>query len=287
MSARPSLRDLLTQPLVAQAVGARDGLTAKQVAAAGFQALWLSSFELSAIRALPDVGLLTLTECLEAVLNVVSATDLPLLVDGDTGFGGARNLARTVELLERAGASGLCIEDKQFPKRNSFLERGQHLEVAEEFSARLEVACRVRQSHDFVIVARCEAFIAGVGLREALRRCHLYVDSGADAILIHSRSRTPAEIELFLGAWQGRAPVVVVPTTFDGWSVNEAAAAGVSMVIYANQTLRAAVHATERVLRRIYEGGSADSAGEDLATMGSIFELTDLARWDRLEPRNG
>ncbi len=282
MPSELTLRRLLAEPGLVRAVGARDGLTARLVAAAGFDALWLSSLELSAARALPDMGLLTLTECVDAVRIVSEATSLPLLVDCDTGFGGAKNVARTVAQLEAAGASGMCIEDKVFPKRNSFLDSGHVLERAEEFAGRLRLARQVRRNEEFVIVARCEAYIAGLGRDEVLRRCHLYVDGGADAVLVHSKASTSDEVEHFLRGWGGRAPVVVVPTTYGSWTVADAQAAGVSMAIYANQTLRASVAATEKVLQAMFESGTADSSSVELSSVKRIFELTDVEHWDQL-----
>ncbi|MFE4856389.1 isocitrate lyase/phosphoenolpyruvate mutase family protein [Streptomyces sp. NPDC056670] len=273
-------RELLERPETARLVGCRDALTALLIEEAGFDGLWASSFEISASRGLPDLGLLTMAELLEASSHANQATGLPLLADCDTGFGGKINVVRTVQQFEAADIAGVCFEDKLFPKRNSFLRGGQDLEAAEEFAGRVEAAVRARRSADFTVVARVEALIAGRGLDEALRRAHLYADAGADAILIHSKQSTPAEIVEFLQAWRARTPIVVVPTTYPHWDLKEAQAAGVSMVIYANHTLRASVSAMRDVLGEIQlHGGTAGVEGS-ITSMKELFGLTRVSRWE-------
>ncbi|MER5557147.1 MULTISPECIES: isocitrate lyase/phosphoenolpyruvate mutase family protein [unclassified Streptomyces] len=273
-------RELLERPETARIVGCRDALTALLIEEAGFDGLWASSFEISASRGLPDLGLLTMAELLEASSHANQTTGLPLLADCDTGFGGKINVVRTVQQFESADIAGVCFEDKLFPKRNSFLRGGQDLEAAEEFAGRIEAGVRARRNPDFTVVARVEALIAGRGLEEALRRAHLYADAGADAILIHSKKSTPAEIVEFLQAWQARTPIVVVPTTYPHWDLAEARAAGVSMVIYANHTLRASVSAMRDVLSEIQlHGGTAGVEGS-ITSMKELFGLTRVSRWE-------
>jgi phosphoenolpyruvate phosphomutase len=280
MSKCARLRELLHAPGTARLVGARDALTARLVEEAGFDGVWVSGFELSAARALPDLGLLTMSECLDAAVHIGAATMLPLLADCDTGFGGAINLARTVRQYETAGVAGICVEDKILPKRNSYLGGDQALEDPDVFAHRIEAAVRNRCDEDFTIIARCEALIAGQGMDEALRRAHRYVDAGADALLIHSKRRDPGEVVDFTRRWRGRAPVVAVPTTYHRWSLAEAQEAGVSLIIYANQTLRACVLATRNVLSEIQLRGDASTAEESIAPVKEIFNLTRTAEWE-------
>ncbi|MEU7474438.1 isocitrate lyase/phosphoenolpyruvate mutase family protein [Lentzea sp. NPDC042327] len=280
MTKAAELRELLTRPAVSRIVGARDPLTARMVEEAGFDGVWVSSFELSATRALPDLGLLTMTECLDAAALIDGATVLPSLVDCDTGFGTAINLVRVVRLCEAAGIAGICVEDKVFPKRNSYLDGGQVLEDPDAFAQRVEAAVRSRRDQDFTVVARCEALIAGAGMDEAVRRAHHYVDAGADAVLVHSKRREPDEIVEFLHRWRRRAPVVVVPTTYYRWSLAEAQDAGVSLVIYANQALRASVLAVRTVLSEIHLRGDAATAEDSIAPVKEVFALTRTAEWE-------
>jgi phosphoenolpyruvate phosphomutase len=280
MSKAACLRELLTRSSTARFVGARDALTARLVEEAGFDGIWVSSFELSATRALPDLGLLTMSECLDAAIHIGEGTSLPLLADCDTGFGGAINMARVVRQYETAGIGGVCVEDKVLPKRNSYLDGDQALEDADVFAHRIEAATRNRSDKDFCVIARCEALIAGRGMDEALRRAHQYVDAGADGLLIHSKRRDPSEVIEFLRRWQSRAPVVAVPTTYNRWSITEAQQLGVSMVIYANQTLRASVLAIRNVLSEIRVRGDSSVAEESIAPVKEIFDLTRAAEWE-------
>lgn len=280
MSKAAALRELLTRPGTARFVGARDALTARLVEEAGFDGVWVSGFELSATRALPDLGLLTMSECLAAATHIDEATTLPLLADCDTGFGGAINLALTVRRYEAAGIAGICVEDKVSPKRNSYLDGDQPLEDPDVFAHRVEAAVRNRSGRDFTVVARCEALIAGRGMDDALSRAHRYVDAGADALLIHSKRSDPGEVVEFLDRWHGRAPVVAVPTTYHRWSLAEAQAAGVALIIYANHALRASVLATRNVLSDIHLRGDAGTAEESIATVKEIFDLTRAAEWE-------
>lgn len=283
MTAAGALRDILHRESIATAVGARDALTARIVERTGFDALWLSSFELAASRGLPDIGLLTMNDSLDAAIQVQAGSSLPLLVDCDTGFGGLRNFVRTVERFASSGVAGVCVEDKTFPKRNSFLGGRQELADARDFTRRIAAAKAEVGSDGIVLVARTEALIAGHGMPAALDRASRYADGGADAVLIHSKSPDASEIIEFMARWSHPVPVVIVPTTYDGWPLKAAAETGVSLVIYANQALRASIQATFEVLQGITAAGEAESLTDQMASMASIFELTDVARWDRMD----
>ncbi len=170
--------------------------------------------------------------------------DIPILLDGDTGFGNFNNARRLIKKLEQRGVAGVCLEDKIVPKRNSLLEDGrQELAKIDEFAKKIMACKDTAKDPDFVVVARVEAFIAGWGLEEALKRSEAYVEAGADAILMHSKLGESSEIEAFMKVWNKRSPVIIVPTkyyttptdTFRGWGVNA--------VIWANHNLRASVQA--------------------------------------------
>lgn len=274
------LRTILHAEPVARAASARDGLTGKLVEEAGFDAVWVSSLELSAARGLPDIGLLTMTECLQAASSIRASTSLPVLVDCDTGYGGTRNMVRAVREFETIGVAGICVEDKIFPKRNSLLDRGQILDDEKAFADRIAAAKQAQAERDFVLVARTEAFIAGAGLEEALSRARAYEAAGADSILVHSKLTTPEQIIEFARYWNSSTPVVIVPTTYSGWHASEAGEAGVSMMIYANHTLRASITATRTVLSHIIEQGRLTSTS-GMAPMSDVFALTGANDWER------
>lgn len=137
------------------------------------------------------------------------------MADIDTGFGNAMNVIHTVRKFEDAGAAAVCMEDKRFPKDTSLLPSGrQELVSAEEFSGKVRAAIDARRNKDLMVIARTEALIAGLGEDEALDRAHAYEDAGADCILVHSKSKEPAEILSFIEKWDGEAPLVLVPTNY-------------------------------------------------------------------------
>jgi phosphoenolpyruvate phosphomutase len=277
------LRQMFDSDEMVYTVGAHNGLGAALAARAGFHAVWASSFEISAARALPDAGLLGMSDFLEAARQINDVCPLPVIADCDTGFGNELNMAHTIRQFEAAGVAAVCIEDKVFPKLNSFAGRRQHLVPVEEFQRKIRVAKLVQESFDTIVIARTEALIAGEGLVEALSRAHAYADAGADAVLIHSKSKSPEEVESFLAAWQRRVPAVVVPTTYHSWSAREAHERGASMVIYANQGLRASVAAMSRALTVIRNEGSSDPLESEIATVKEIFALQGLDEWMALE----
>src|SRR5882724_3683861 len=153
------------------AAGAHDALSAKLAEEAGFDAIWASGFGISAVQAVPDANILTLTETLEAVRHIVDAVRIPVVADCDNGYGNAINVMRTASEFERAGAAGICIADNEFPKRCSFYSGVRRdLVPVEEHARNIEAATSSRQDPGFAIIARTEALIAGLGLEEALQR---------------------------------------------------------------------------------------------------------------------
>jgi phosphoenolpyruvate phosphomutase len=277
------LRRRLAEPSVIRVAGAHDALSALVAEEVGFDAVWASSLAISAARGLPDMSLLSMTDYLQAAGYIDDVCGLPVIADCDTGFGNTLNVAYMVRQYEAAGIAAVCIEDKVFPKRNSFVETDQLLESATVFARKIEIAKQTQRDDDFLVIARTEALIAGAGIDEALCRAHGYVDAGADAILMHSKSREPDEIVAFLEQWEGRAPVVVVPTTYYSWHVSDAAKAGVAVVIYANQALRAAVCSMRNALHQVLDAGSSVPIEKEIAPMADIFRLQRVDEWLALE----
>src|SRR5437588_1044686 len=160
--------------------GVFNALVARMAERTGFRAVYLSGAALSASFGVPDVGLVTLSEFVDAARTITQATSLPLLCDADTGFGEALNVERTVRLFENAGVAGIHLEDQELPKRCGHLS-GKHLVEPEAMAAKVRAAKAARSSHDFVIIARTDA--RGVtGFDDAVRRAKLYLQAGADAI---------------------------------------------------------------------------------------------------------
>jgi phosphoenolpyruvate phosphomutase len=259
--------------------GAHDGLSARLAAEAGFDAVWASGLEISAAHGVPDVSLLGLAEYLAGATTMHNAVSVPVVADCDTGFGGTLNAAYTMMRYEAAGIAAVCIEDKVFPKRNSFVLSGHELLDAKEFCQKLAAAKEARLFADTVLIARTESFVCGFGVEEALSRCHQYVDAGADAVLVHSKSVESAEVISFTREWHRRAPVVLVPTTYPNFSVAQAQEAGVAMVIYANQGIRATVRAVRATWASVLADGSTTQVEPNIATVREIFDISGMDEW--------
>jgi phosphonopyruvate hydrolase len=266
-------------------MGARDALEAKLIEEAGFDFVWSSSLGISAAYGVPDASLVSMTQYLQAARAMREQVDVPVLADCDTGYGNERNAAYAVKLFEEAGIAGVCFEDKSFPKENSLLPDGrQGLEDMEEFARKIESSVEARESSDFVVVARVEALIAGWGMEEALRRSRAYEEAGADLILIHSRSTSPDEIVDFANAWDGRIPLVLVPTLYPTLTERKIRALGkVRLVIYANQALRAAVRAQQELLSEIRRAGGIHTVESFMVPLARIFEIQGAQK--KMSPR--
>jgi phosphoenolpyruvate phosphomutase len=277
---RSRFRDAVgsTGPVVM--VGAHDAMSAKLIEAHGFDAVWVSGLGVSTMaHALPDLNLITMTEALDAAIRIDSATTLPVIADCDNGYGGLSNVVRTVREYERAGITGICIEDNLFPKRNS-LYRGEsrrELIPADEQARRIAAGKRAQDGDGFFVIARVEALIAGHGVEDACARADAYAEAGADAILMHSRDKTLGEIEEFLAAWRGlgKIPLVAVPTLFPTYSATQLNEKGFDVIILANQPMRAAVRAMEETLKTMAEHGTAASVDPSIAPVDHIFELVE------------
>lgn len=280
------LRRQLDRPGPVLVLGAHDALSAKLAEEAGFDAIWASGFGISATNALPDANILTMTETLEAVRRVSAAVLIPVIADCDNGFGNAINVMRTVAEYERAGVAGICIEDNIFPKRCSFYPGvRRELVPAEEHARKIQAAKAARSDREFVVIARTEALIAGWGKQEALKRARMYAEAGADAILVHSKSSSFAELRDFAAAWDRPCPLVAVPTTYADTTAAELAAAGFKMVIFANQALRAAVAAMRQTLHALKREGCPASVEDRIAPLEDIYALVGLSELQANEQR--
>src|SRR5215467_5744080 len=188
------LLPLLRGSGIVLAGGAHDALSARLVEEAGFGAIWASGFGISAVQAVPDANILTLTETLDAVRRIVDAVGVPVIADCDNGYGNAINVLRTAAEFERAGAAGICIEDNEFPKRCSFYAGVRRdLVTVEEHARKVEAATAARRDPRFLVIARTEALIVGMGMDETMTRARLYAEAGADAVLVHSKAKDFAE----------------------------------------------------------------------------------------------
>jgi phosphoenolpyruvate phosphomutase len=276
---RARLREGLAGASPVVAVGAHDAMSARLIDSFGFDAVWVSGFGVSAMAyGMPDLNVITMTETLDATRRIEGVTGLPVIVDCDNGYGGFGNVVRTVIEFDRAGVAAVCIEDNLFPKRNSLYQGESRRELIDtkEQARRLRAAKAAQESPSFVLIARVEALIAGHGVEAAIERAVAYSEAGADAILIHSKDKSLSEIEGFLSAWRDTGittPLVAVPTLFPDYTANELSDKGFSLVILANQPMRAAVQAMEETLQRLKEEGKPAAADPHIAKVNHIFDL--------------
>ena len=268
------LRDLIESPELEFLLEAHNGISAKLVQQAGFKGIWASGLAMSAQFCVRDSNEASWTQVVDMLEFMSDATDIPILLDGDTGYGNFNNMRRLVRKLEQRGIAGVCIEDKEFPKTNSFIDSGkQALADINEFCGKIRAGKDSRQDPDFCIVARVEALIAGWGMDEALKRASAYCEAGADAILIHSRLARPDEILAFAEAWDRACPLVIVPTKYYSTPVDVFRKAGISLVIWANQMIRASVRAMENTSREIFEQQSLVDVEDLITDVDDIFRL--------------
>lgn len=286
------LRDLLARPELTVLMEAHNGLSARLAQEAGFEAIWGSGLSISSALGVRDSNEASWTQVLEVLEFMADATELPILLDGDTGYGNFNNVRRLVRKLEQRNVAGVCLEDKLFPKTNSFIDgRRQPLAEIDEFCGKLRAAKDTQSDADFVVVARTEAFIAGWGVEEALLRATAYVEAGADAILVHSARRDGDEIREFAAQWSGAAPLVIVPTAYPSEPLEGFVEAGVANVIFANQALRTVVTALQENLGALRESLDLMSVEGRIAPVSEVFRLQDAHELreseERYLPRRG
>jgi len=275
MNKNKALRTALTDRKLFPVMSAHNPLAAKLAEEAGFSGIWGSGFELSASFAVPDANILSMGTHLEMMRAIARSVSIPLIADVDTGFGNAVNVSYIVPQYEAAGVSAIVMEDKTFPKDTSLRAEGrQELVRIEEFQGKLAAAAAARKDEDFVVIARTEALIAGMGQQEAIQRGLAYEEAGADALLIHSKQKMPDEVLAFIKAWPGKLPLVLVPTSYPQLTEADIATLGkVAIVIYGNHAIRAAVHGMRTVFARIRKDGGIREVDKILPSVNEIIVL--------------
>ena len=267
-------RALLHDPALTFVMEAHNGLSARIVEETGFEAIWASGLTISASLGVRDNNEASWTQVLEILEFMSDATTVPILVDGDTGYGNFNNFRRLVRKLCARQIAAVCIEDKLFPKTNSFIGSAQPLAEIDEFCGKIKAGKDSQPDDDFSVIARVEALVSGWGADEALRRAEAYHAAGADAILIHSKSSKPDEVLAFAREWGNRAPLVIVPTMYYATPTQWFRDANISTIIWANHNLRAAMTAMQGISRHIFEQQSLVGVENDIAAVRDIFEIT-------------
>ena len=287
MTSKPAVLRVLLNSKLSILMEAHNGMSAKIVQEAGFSGIWASGFTMAAALGLRDANEASWTQVLNNVELIADAVDIPVLMDGDTGFGNFNNVRRLVRKLEQRGIAGVCLEDKSFPKANSFSAARHDLVSIPEFAGKIRAACDHRIDRDFCVVARTEALIGGATLIEALDRAAAYREAGADAILIHSKRPDAVEVLEFAERWRRRTPLLAVPTTYPTTSTDVLCRAGVTTVIWANHIFRGAVVAMRRIARQIHAQQSIAGIENDIASVNEILDLVDTNELLNAERRYG
>lgn len=266
-----ALRTLLDKGCTAMP-GAINALSAQLIEQLGFEAMYLSGAVLAnSVGGFPDVGLTTLTESESHSQAIARCTTIPIIADADTGYGEADNTARTLQVLEQAGISGIHLEDQVFPKRCGHLE-GKELLSTEDFCEKLQAAKAAKESDDFLLIARTDARSVE-GLDETIRRSNLYIEAGADAVFpeglrsVDEFSRVGQEVDTYLLANMtefGTTPYL---------TVNEFSELGYNMVIFPVTLQRIAMKAMELALREIKETGSNEGLLDRMQSRQELYDL--------------
>jgi len=269
-----AFRQLLHSDQLEFLMEAHNGLSARIVEEAGFRGIWAGGLCMSAQYGVRDSNEASWTQVLEMLEFMADASTVPILLDGDTGYGNFNNVRRLVHKLEQRGVAAVCIEDKLYPKTNSFIDGNkQELADVEEFCSRIKAGKDAQADDDFCIITRVEAFIAGLGLGEAMKRAEAYHAAGSDGILIHSALANPSEVLAFKKEWADRSPVVIVPTKYYSTPTDVFRQAGFSIAIWANHLLRAAIPAMQQCAAAVYREQSLKSVEDGIATVKEIFRL--------------
>jgi phosphoenolpyruvate phosphomutase len=278
------LKNLLHSPQVEFLMEAHNGISSRVVEDAGFKGIWGSGLTISASQGVRDNNEASWTQVLEIVEFMADAVSIPILLDADTGYGNFNNVRRLVRKLEQRAVAGACLEDKLFPKTNSFINgEAQPLADIAEFAGKIKAAKDTQSDPDFCIVARVEALIAGWGMGEAMRRAEAYYLAGADAILMHSKKSNADEIVTFMHEWGDTLPVVIVPTKYFSTPTQVFENAGVSLVIWANHLLRAAVRTMQEIAAQIFIERSVASFEDKITSVSEIFKLQNAGELAKAE----
>src|SRR5687768_6564970 len=280
-----ALRELLTSDAMGFLMEAHNGMSAKVAEEAGFEGLWGSGLSISASMGVRDNNEMSWTQVLDLLEFVGDATTIPLLLDGDTGYGNFNNMRRLVQKLETRDIAGVCIEDKLFPKTNSFIGDNQPLADMDEFCGKIKAAKDRQKDDDFVVVARLEGFIAGRGLKDVLTRAEAYQAAGADALLVHSKKSNPSDIDAFMAEWGKRLPIVIVPTKYYSTPTEHFRELGISLAIWANHNVRASIKAMRATSARIFADSSLINVEGTIATVADIFHLQGAGELESAEEK--
>jgi len=284
MRSTTRFKHLLAQKRALTLPGAANAMFARVVEDLGFEACYVSGAGIANMHlGAPDIGLTTLTEIANAVSAISDAIKLPLMVDGDTGFGNAVNMHRTIKVLERAGAAAIQIEDQVFPKKCGHFN-GKEVIPCAEMVAKIKAAVDARTDADFQIIARTDAR-AIEGIDKAIERAHAFIEAGADATFVEA----PLDFDEMARIARELPVPQIANIVFGGRTPDPGrsrlAEMGFGGVLYANASLQAALRAAYQVLGSLKQHGSLDLVADQLASFEERQRVVDKPQWDAMEAR--
>lgn len=290
---RGKLRKLLAENELIRAVETVNGMEAMIIentcvpdgkgGTKGYDLLWFSSLCGASFRGKPDTEFISVSEKLRDIEDIFSVSSKPMIMDLDTG-GNTEHLCMNIKTLERMGVSGIVIEDKKGTKRNSlYSDSSMHtLEDPYIFAEKINAAVNAAESDDFMIIARIESLIAGENADDALDRATVYIEAGADAVVIHSRTRDAEDIFRFSEEFKENypdIPLIMIPTAYNTFSDTELRSKGADIIIYANHLMRSAYMAMQKTAEDILRRGNTSNADENwCAPVYNILKMIDGER---------
>lgn len=282
MSSRQTLKKLLERNRLLVAPGCFDGLSARLVEEAGFEAAYLSGGAVARSMGIPDIGLVTMSEAIERAAQVVAAIKIPIIADADTGYGNAVNLVRTVREFERIGVAAIHIEDQVTPKRCGHLD-GKEVVSTAEIEQKIAAALATRTDPDFCIIARTDARAVN-GMDDAIERAKAFAKLGVDAIFVEAPQseeelaeipRRLPDIPLLVNVFKGgKTPML---------PMDRLERMGYRIAIYPSETQRAAIHAMRNALATLKREGTTESIDASLTTFKERDNVVGLDDWQKIE----
>lgn len=272
---RKDLREMINSKELSFVMEAHDGMSSKIVEEVGFKAIWASGLSVSTALGYRDNNELSFSQVADHCYYMSRCVNIPVIVDCDTMYGDFNTARTALQLFERAGVAGLIIEDKVFPKKNSFLNNGKKaLANPMEFALKLRAIQDSKTDPNMVVVARVESFLVGNDVDDALMRANLYVDEGhADAVLIHSKKPTSEDIDKFMERWNNKAPVFIVPTKYYKVPADHFREIGINTVIWANHNMRTAITAMRETTKNIFDNESLMGIEDKIISVSDVFKF--------------
>jgi phosphoenolpyruvate phosphomutase len=277
MKVNKKFRSLLNSHKTEFLMEAHNAISGKIVEQAGFKGIWASGLSISASLGYRDTNEISYSQILDIVEYISDVTTIPIILDADTGYGNFNNARILIKKLEQKKIAAVCIEDKLFPKMNSFCNsERQPLADIEEFCGKIKAMKDTQSDPNFSVIARTESFIIGKGIKEALKRASAYRQAGADAILVHSKNETADEIIEFVNNWDKFYPIIIIPTTYYKTPVKLYNELGIRIVIWSNHMIRASVYYMQKIAKTVRQMNTVSSIENEIATIDELFRLQNL-----------